>query len=286
MPAEGGVKVFAKAPAHGEIFAGNRAVGRIVLAAKASCDGSRRQRVHEQGSLRVRFPNGASRDTLEAVIVNTAGGTTGGDRFDIDIAVGAGARLSVTTAAAEKIYRSLGPATEIDVKLAVGPGGELVWLPQETILFDRARLRRSIAADLASDAKLLLAEAVVFGRSAMGEAVTQGHFFDRWRVRVGGALVFAESLRLDGAIAQKLARRAIAGGGVAVASVLKIPGDEADVAAVRAIDQDFAGEVGASAWKGIMLARLVAADGAALRRDLIGALTALRRMPLPRLWLN
>ena len=79
----------------------------------ADAGGSRRQRVHEEGALRVRFPNVASRDALEAVIVNTAGGMTGGDRFDMDIAVGAGAKLTITTAAAEKIYRSLGPDTEI-----------------------------------------------------------------------------------------------------------------------------------------------------------------------------
>ena len=134
-------------------------------------------------------------------IVNTAGGMTGGDRFDIDINVGAGARLSVTTAAAEKVYRSLGPDTEIGVKLAVGPGAALAWLPQETILFDRVRLHRTIDLHLAADAKLLLAEAIVFGRSAMGETVSCGRMLDRWRVRVGGALVFAETIRLDGAIA-------------------------------------------------------------------------------------
>ncbi len=97
------------------------------------------------------------------------------------------------------------------MKLDVGPGGALAWLPQETILFDQVRLRRTIDVDLAPDADLLLAEAVVFGRSAMGETVLRGHLFDRWRVRVGGALVFAETLRLDGAIAQRLARRAVAG---------------------------------------------------------------------------
>jgi urease accessory protein len=283
---ERGVKVFASMPADDAIFAGNRAVGRIALSVKATADASRRRRVQESGALRVRFPNAASRDTLDAVMVNTAGGMTGGDRFDIDIAVGAGASLSVTTAAAEKIYRSLGPDTVIDVKLGVGPGGALAWLPQETILFDRLRLHRTIEVDLADDANLFLAEAIVFGRSAMGETVTRGRVFDRWRVRRGGALVFAESLRLDGAIEQKLAQRAVAGGGVAVASVLKIPGGEAEVAALRAAADVFAGEVGASAWNGMVLARLVASDGAALRRDLVGVLTALGDAPLPRLWLN
>lgn len=278
--------MFASAPADSEIFAGNRAVGRIALSVAAAGGGTRRQRVHEAGALRVRFPNVTNKGTLDAVIINTAGGMAGGDRFDIDVAVKAGARLTVTTAAAEKIYRSLGPDTEIDVRLDVGPGAVLAWLPQETILFDQVRLRRAIEVDLASDAGVLLAEGVVFGRSAMSETVRQGRFFDRWRVRVDGALVFAESLRLDGAIAERLAQRAVAGESVAVASVLKVPANEKAIAAVRAMEKDFAGEVGISTWNGLTVARLVASDGAALHRDLVGVLTALSGMPLPRLWLN
>jgi len=278
--------VLARTPAESEIFAGNRAVGRVALAVTAVSGESRRRKVHEAGSLRVRFPNAANKAVLDAVIVNTAGGMAGGDHFDIDVTVGAGANLTVTTAAAEKVYRSLGPDTEVGVKLDVGAGGALSWLPQETILFDQVRLRRTIDIDLAHDADLILAEAIVFGRSAMGETVLQGHLFDRWRVRVGGALVFAETLRLDGTIAEHLARRAVAGEGAAIASVIKVPGDDAAAAAVRDKAKDFVGEVGVSAWNGLLVARLVAPNGAALHRDLGGVLTALSRMPLPRLWLN
>jgi urease accessory protein len=278
--------LLAGTPAQSEIFAGNRAISRIALSVAADADRSRRQRVHEEGALRVRFPNVSNRDALEAVIVNTAGGMAGGDRFDLDITVGSGAKLTITTAAAEKIYRSLGPDTEIRVKLDIGSAGTLGWLPQETILFDQIRLHRSIEADLAPDASLLLAEGVVFGRSAMGETLAHGHFFDRWRVRRAGALIFAESLRLDDAIAERLSQWAVAGGAAAIASVLKVPGDDAAVAAVRAKEKDFAGEVGVSAWNGLALARLVAPDGAALHRDLIAVLTAFGNMPLPRLWLN
>ena len=278
--------MLAGAPEHGEIFAGNRANGRIAFSVVAGAGGCRRERVHEAGALRVRFPNVTNQGTLDAVIVNTAGGMTGGDRFDIGVTVRAGARLTVTTAAAEKVYRSLGPATEVGVKLDVAAGGALAWLPQETILFDQVRLRRSIDVDLAPDASLLLAEGVIFGRSAMGETVLDGHFSDRWRVRVDRTLVFAESVLLDGAIARRLARQAVAGEAVAIASVLKIPGDDKVVAAVRAMEKDFAGEVGVSAWNGLAVARLVASDGAALHHDLIGVLTALGGMPLPRLWLN
>jgi urease accessory protein len=278
--------VLARLPAESEIFAGNRVVSRVALSVASDHGESRRRKVYEDGSLRVRFPNAANKRALDAVIVNTAGGMTGGDRFGIEVDVGAGAKLTVTTAAAEKVYRSLGADTEIATRLTVGDGSALAWLPQETILFDRVRLRRTIDIELAPNADLLLAEGVVFGRSAMGEAVRQGHFLDRWRLRVGGALVFAENLRLDGSVAQQLARRAVAANGVAVATVLKFPGRDQAVAAVRRMEKDFVGEVGISAWNGLAVARLVAPDGAALHRDLISVLQALGNTPLPRLWLN
>ena len=234
--------------------------------------------------MRVRFPNtdGAA---LEAVTVNTAGGMTGGDRHHLDLHVGAEAKLTVTTAAAEKIYRSLGPDAEIDIKLGVDAGGTLSWLPQETIVFDRARLKRGIEADLADGASLLMAEAIVFGRSAMGETVEQGALTDRWRVRRCGQLMFAETVRLDGAVARKLAEPAVAAAGAAIATVLAVPGDAAEIGAkveaVRA--QSFCGEVGISAWNGLAVTRLCAKDGASLRRDLALVLAALGAA-VPRLW--
>ncbi len=266
-----------------QIFAANRAFGSVSLSVKRVAGKTRRAQVHEAGSLRVRCP-GAPAEELEAVLINTAGGVAGGDTFTLDIAAGEGTQLVVTTAAAEKVYRSLGSDSTIDVKLAVATGASLAWLPQETILFDRARLSRSIAVDLASDARLFLAEAVVFGRTGMGETVEQGALSDRWRIRRDGRLIYAESVRLDGAIAKRLARTAVAKGGIAVATVLVAPGDDAVVDAVRALD-DVAGEVGASAWNGIAAVRLCAADGAALRRDLTRVMTAMRGA-LPRLWTN
>jgi urease accessory protein len=267
------------------IFAANRAIGRVALSAKLADGATRRARVHEQGALRVRCP-GPPAGELEAMLVNTAGGMAGGDHFAIDLAIGPGARLLVTSAAAEKVYRTLGDETTITAKLAVAAGGALAWLPQETILFDRARLRRTIEVDLAPDAQLLLAEAVIFGRSGMGETVTDGFLLDRWRVRRGGKLLHAETMRLDGSVAAKLAQSAVAKGGVAVANVLLVPGDDAMVAAVRNASPQWRGEVGASAWNGIAVVRLVAADGAALRHDLAQVLAIIRGGRLPRLWLH
>lgn len=266
------------------VFDANRAIGTIVLSVAARDGHTHRDKVHEAGSLRVRFPN-VTADALEAVIVNTGGGMTGGDRFNIDVAAGEGTRLIVGTTAAEKVYRSNGPDATMDVSLKVASGAHLAWLPQETILFDRARLSRHIEVDLAEGASLIMAEAVVFGRAAMGEAIADGFFADRWRVNCGGRLVYADAQRFEGAIADKLARRAVTKGGIAVATVLIAPGGEEQLAAVRALDEQFVGEVGISAWNGIAVARLCAEDGARLRHDLIAVLAALGT-GVPRLWLQ
>ena len=264
------------------VLAANRSASRLALTVAPENGATRRRHVYEDGPLRIRFPN-AALGALEAVIVNTAGGIAGGDRHDLDVRVEEGGALSVTTAAAEKIYRALGPPAEIAVRLAAAAGARVSWLPQETILFDRARLSRRIDVELAGNATLLMAEAMVFGRSAMGEAVEWGSFTDRWRVRRDGRLLFAETVRLDGAIARLLAEPAVANGGVAVATVLAVPGDEALAARVRA--QTFCGEAAVSAWNGLAAARLCAKDGAALRRDLAAVIAAMGGA-LPRLWLN
>lgn len=284
MGGETGVGIDAALQGDAETFAANRARGRIALAVAWRAGRTRRTRVHEDGSLRIRFLN-ADADALEAVIVNTGGGMTGGDRFAVDVALEEGANLVVGTAAAEKIYRSTGVDGKVNVTLTVGANAKLAWLPQETILFDRARLKRRIEIDLADKASLLMVEAVVFGRAAMGEAMAEGLFADHWRLRRGGALIFAEATRLDGAIAAKLAAAASAKGGIAVATVLIAPGDAATTYVVRELEAQFAGEVGISAWNGFALARLCAKDGAALRHDLILMLAALKT-PVPRLWLQ
>jgi urease accessory protein len=268
-----------------QIFAANRAIGCVRLSAKLAEGATRRARVHEEGALRVRCP-GPPAGELEAMIVNTAGGMAGGDHFALGFSVEPGARLIVTTAAAEKVYRTLGSPSTITAKLDVAAGGELTWLPQETILFDRAHLERTIEVDLAGDARLLMAEAMVFGRAGMGEMLSEGHLLDRWRVRRDGRLLHAETTRLDGDVAAKLAQTAVAKGGIAIASVLLVPGDETIATAVRDASLQCRCEVGVSVWNGFAVARLVAADGAALRHDLACVLSTLRGGRLPRLWLH
>jgi len=267
------------------IFAANRAQGSVAFDVRLVEGLTRRHHLHESGSLRVRFPSPEA-DGLSAVFVNTAGGVAGGDRFDIDIAAGEGSRLTLTTAAAEKIYRAESAPAQLNISLKAEAGSHLGWLPQETILFDRARVSRRIDIDLAESASLLLCEIVVFGRAAMGERMLQGEFVDRWRIRRGGRLVFAETVRLDGDIGAKLASPAIAKGGVAIGTALMMPGDEALVERIRTLSGTFGGEVGISAWNGFAMARFCAQDAARLRADMMAVLGRASGSALPRLWLN
>jgi urease accessory protein len=267
------------------IFAANRAHGAVKFGVRLQDGVTRRGDLHESGSLRVRFPSPEG-EGLSAVFVNTAGGVAGGDRFDIDIAAGEGARLTLTTAAAEKVYRATGKPAELNIALKAADGAHLAWLPQETILFDRARIARRIAIDLAEGASLLLCEIVVFGRAAMGETMRHGEFVDRWRLRRGGKLVFAETVRLEGDIGEKLAKAAVARGGAAIGTALIAPGDEALVERIREFQDSFGGEVGVSAWNGFAMARFCAQDAARLRADMMAVLGRASGRALPRLWLN
>jgi urease accessory protein len=266
-------------------FAANRARGAVRFAVHLKDGVTRRGDLHESGSLRVRFPSPED-DGLSAVLVNTAGGVAGGDRFDVEITASEGARLTLMTAAAEKVYRATGKPAELNISLGVAAGAHLSWLPQETILFDRARVARRIGIDLAEGASLLLCEIVVFGRAAMGETLRHGAFNDRWRVKRGGRLVFAETVRLDGDIGEKLSRRAVACGAAAIGTALIVPGDEALVEHIREVQDRFGGEVGVSAWNGFAMARFCAQDAARLRADMMALLGRASGRALPRLWLN
>ena len=269
-----------------EVFAANRAVGAVAFDV-ALVDGvTRRRQLHESGSLRVRFPSPEAQG-LSAVFVNTAGGIAGGDRFDIDIATGEGSRAHGDDRRGRKNLSRAGTGGAAQYR-AEGRGGLASRLaaagnhPVRPGAGDRGR----IDIDLAESASLLLCEIVVFGRAAMGETMLTGSFVDRWRLRRGGRLVFAETVRLDGDIGEKLARPAVARGGVAIGTALIVPGDEALVTRIREASESFGGEVGISAWNGFAMARFCAQDAAKLRADMIAVLGSIGGPALPRLWLN
>ncbi len=266
------------------IFARNRAHGRIDLSVVARGGRTGRQRVVEEGSFRIRLPD-VNGPESEAVIINTAGGVAGGDDFSIAIDARPGAKLAVLTAAAEKVYRAIDAASRMNVRLSVSAGAALRWLPQETILFDGARMHRSIEVDVAAGGSLVMAESTIFGRSAMDEIMHRGEVIDRWRIRHDGRLVFADTLRLRDEISGLLGRRAAGGGASALATVVFSPGDGTLAEKARECLANCTSEAGVSAWNGMAVIRLCATDAAHLRRDLVSVLNRLCGT-LPRLWTN
>ena len=220
------------------------------------------------------------------MIVNTGGGVAGGDAYRVELALNDGADVAATTTAAEKIYRSDGPAARIETRLSLGPGARLLWLPQETILFDGARLERKLEVDMAGDAELLLVESLVFGRLAMGETAIDARLANSWRVRRDGKLVFADETRLDHAAAA-LDRIAVGAGARAVATIVAAAPDvEARLADLRAaLEAESEGvEAGASFFDGLIVARLVSPSPARLREAIIASILALGGGEPPRLW--
>jgi urease accessory protein len=241
--------------------------------------------LRQSGSGRVRFPKPAAGDIPEAVLLNTAGGLTGGDAMCIEVSLGPRCRATVSSAAAEKVYRALDGEAVVRIRLEVGEAAHLAWLPQPTILFDRARLDRRTEVAISGSASFLAVETLIFGRAAMGEAVRHGACRDAWRVRRDGRLVFADTFRVDGEVASALDRGATLDGARAAAMLLwAAPDAPARLDEVRALLQATACATGASAWNGLLVVRAAARDGTALQALLGRVITRLTGRPLPRVW--
>lgn len=262
-----------------------RARGHARLSFVSAGGETRLAEFYQSGSAKIRMPRVAANAPKEAVLINTAGGVTGGDHLTYEISAGPRTRAVVSTQAAERIYRRSAGTARIDTRISVGGTAHLDWLPQETILFDNSALSRRLSAEIAQDATLLAAETVILGRAAMGETTRNIRVADSWRIRRGGSLVFADGLRLDGDAHNIMAAGATGAGATALATlVLVSPDAESRLAVARDALADCQGEGGVSAWNGMLVARLLASGGQALRADLIGLIECLRGIAMPRVW--
>jgi urease accessory protein len=269
-----------------ERLASQRVDGTGRLSLHVNDGRTRVSRLYQEGAAKIRMPR-VSGDPLEAILINMAGGLTGGDRLQWDVELKEGASAVVTTQACERIYRTGGGEARIAARLKLAKGTHLAWLPQETIVFNRSALSRRLDVEMEEGADILLSEATVFGRHAMGEKVDAARFADRWRVRLGGRLVHAEEFRLGPDVAAQLQARPVADGALAVATVLMISGE-----AERRLDaaRQIVGEAGAcSLWRvgcaAKLMARLYAPDSYALRKRLAPLLALLNgKAGLPKIW--
>jgi len=192
--------------------------GRAVL--RGSEEGNRIVDLFQSSPIRIMFPRGRASAIEEAVFVNTGGGIAGGDRLEYGVTALADASIAVTSQAAEKVYRALNEPARISTKLKACEAAKLAWLPQETILFNRARLSRETEIELVSGAELLALEWLVLGRAAHGEEVIGGHINDSWRVRRDGRLIWADSFRAQDETFPHLRRKALLSNSKAIGTLI------------------------------------------------------------------
>jgi urease accessory protein len=269
-----------------------RVAGMVRLAFVRKAGRTRLAGLHQRAPLRALFPKHRSDDPPLAALLNVGGGLVAGDRCAVEVAVGEGAAAVVTSQAAEKVYRSTGADAVVETRLQVAAGGWLEWCPQETILFDHARLRRRLRLELPSDARgAMIGEMLVLGRLASGEQARHGLLFDRIEVRRDGALAWSDRLRLEGAFGSVLDAAAGLDGNGALATFVHAAPDAGDrLDRARELLEAPGVRAGATLVNGLLIARWLAADSLALRRAFALFWASFRAaaagLPpiMPRLW--
>jgi len=216
----------------------------------------------------------------EAVFLNTSGGVTGGDHLGFSARVAAGTSLVATTQTAERAYASAGGMGHMDVSFDVEAGGTLLWVPQETILFNASALNRFTDISLAEDASLLLAETVILGREAMGEVVDHLGFLDRRQVRLDGAPYWLDQMALTSVSVAAHAHPVLLGGARAIATLF------ATGPAFTSLKTPTSSEtqVSRSDWNGKTVMRMASRNTYDLRKTLAQVVAQASPNGLPRVW--
>ncbi|MBL4740367.1 MAG: urease accessory protein UreD, partial [Sneathiella sp.] len=244
-----------------------RSVGRVEIGFQREDGDTVLKHLFQSGCGRVRFPTVDHVHMPEAVLINTAGGLTGGDVMNFTITAGPGTELTVTGQAAEKIYKSIGPEVVIGAEIFVESDAYLEWLPQETILFEKGRLRRLNKIHLAKDAKLLALEATILGRRAHGETLSDATITDGWKIWKEGKLVWFDQFCLNGNLDQLAARRGLLDGATSFATiVLALPDITGYVEIAREVAELCESTIGVTSFDGeLMIVRFLDKEAYSLR---------------------
>lgn len=241
--------------------------GRIVFTSFENA--TRIAEVYQKFPLGILFPNIGDGRVKEAVIINSSGGVAGGDRFEIEVIALEGASVAVTTQTAEKIYRALDRAARVTTKMRACESAKLAWLPQETIVFNKARILRQTELDLCSGAEVIALEWLVLGRAASGEEVDSGYISDTWRIRMNGRLIWADGFRVTDEAFAHLHRKALLSNWKAVGTLIYFgPNLDARLSSLREIAASLNCQCAATVIGSIIIVRVAAAVSSDLRRGL------------------
>jgi urease accessory protein len=243
-----------------------RANGSCRILLSSSGKETRIADVFQRSPIRVLFPRGRGGAVEEAVLINTAGGIAGGDRLESAVTALANASIAVTSQAAEKVYRALNEPARIATRLTVCEAARLAWLPQETIVFNCARLCRETEIELSSGAELLALEWLVLGRVAHCEKVVGGHITDSWRVKKDGRLIWADAFRATEETFPHVHRKALLSNHRAVATLIYFgPEPDARLELLREIAPSLECDCAATSLGGLIIVRFAATAPSGLR---------------------
>jgi len=243
-----------------------RAEGSGQIVVSGSDRGTHIVDVFQRAPIRIMFPGSGATAVEEAVLINTAGGIAGGDRLECDVTALANASIAVTSQAAEKVYRALSEPARISTKLKACEAAKLAWLPQETIVFNRARLHRTTEIELFSGAELLALEWLVLGRTAHGEVVVGGDITDSWRVKKDGRLIWADSFRVTDEMFPHLHRRALLANCTAIATMIYFGRSlEKRLEFLRGITRSLGCDCAATLVGGLIVVRFAANESSTLK---------------------
>jgi urease accessory protein len=239
---------------------------------------------YQSGSAKVFYPK-CYNEFNELVLVNTAGGITGGDLFIYNIDIQK-SKIFVTTQTAERAYKGYENSGQIKVNLSIDSDSSLFWIPQELILFDNCNLNRKIDVNLNIDSNFLLSETTIFGRTAMNENLEKGFFFDNWRIHVKDKLIHAEALSLSGDIKNILSGLATAQNNVSICNIFLYGKDflKNELQLIKTIESFDMNYIAYSSWNDKMLIRIISKDAYYLKNIQKKILLCVSNNTIPKVW--
>jgi urease accessory protein len=262
---------------------------RLILA--GSAQGTRIVDMFQRSPIRIMFPGIRGAPVEEAVVVNTAGGIAGGDRLEFAVTALADASFTITSQAAERVYRALNEPALIETRLKICKTAKLAWLPQETIVFNGGRIRRNTQIEISAGAELLALEWLVLGRAAHGEEIVGGEIADGWQVRLDGRLIWADRFRATDDVFSRLRSRALLADFKAIGTLIYFgPDPTAQVQFLRDLAPQLQCHCFTTVVSGLVIARLAARDAAELKAGLREILLQFERtreqgpFRLPKMW--
>lgn len=199
------------------------------------------------------YPEGEA--VCHGILIHPPAGIAGGDRLSVEVDVGAGAHALLTTPGAGKWFRSAGARSRLTQRIRVEAGGVCEWLPQESIVYDRALGDLVSEVDLAAGAVYLGMEMLCLGRTGSGERFRAGELSVATRIRREGRALWLERGRLSGGSPLLASPAGLAGQPVTGTLLAAAPGLSTALLAACREERPTAGEAAVTLLPGLLVAR-------------------------------